>query len=107
MQPEELIPAGEFCTFHHVELTFIRSLHESGLIGMTIKDGVVFLSAGELPALEKFARWHYEMEINPAGIEALSHLLGRMELVLEENRVLRNKLQRYNNGGAVEQGEII
>ncbi len=93
MQPEELIPAREFCTFHHVELTFIQYLHESGLIGMTIRDGAVFLSAAALPALEKFARWHYEMQINPEGIEALTHVLDRMEHLLEENRALRNRLK--------------
>jgi hypothetical protein len=95
MSADELIPAGEFCAFHHVELSFIRNLHESGLIGMTVREGAVFLSAEELPALEKFARWFYELQINPEGIEALSHMLGRVEQLLEENRLLRNRLQRF------------
>jgi hypothetical protein len=99
MQSEELIPAGEFCAFHHVELSFIRNLHESGLIGMTIRDGAVFLPAGELPAVEKFARWFYELDINPEGIEALSHVLQRMERLLQENRLLRNRLQRFEDSG--------
>ena len=107
MQPEELIPAGEFCAFHHVELSFIQNLHESGLIRMTVQDGVVFLPADDLPALEKFARWFYELDINPEGIEALSHVLARMQRLAEENRVLRNRLQRYSNGATAEPGELI
>ena len=95
MSSEELIPAREFCTFHHVELSFIHSLHDSGLIGMTIQDGAAFLPTEELPALEKFVRWHYELAINPEGIEALSHVLQRVERLLEENRALRNRLRRY------------
>jgi len=107
MQPEELIPAGEFCAFHHVELSFIQNLHESGLIRMTIRDGVVFLPADDLPALEKFARWFYELDINPEGIEALSHVLARMQRLAEENRVLRNRLQRYTSSGPAEPADLI
>lgn len=95
MSTEELIPAGEFCTFHHVDLTFLQNLHDSGLIGMTIRNGAVFLEAEELPAVEKFVRWHYELAINPEGIEALSHVLDRIDHLLAENRQLRNRLRRY------------
>jgi chaperone modulatory protein CbpM len=107
MQPEELIPAGEFCAFHHVELSFIQNLHESGLIGMTVRDGIVFLPADDLPALEKFTRWFYELNINPEGIEALSHVLDRMERLAEENRLLRNRLRRFTSGGTTEPGELV
>ena len=98
MSSEELIPAREFCTYHHVELSFIHSLHDSGLIGITIQDGIAFLPTDELPAVEKFVRWHYELSINSEGIEALSHVLGRMERLLQENRSLRNRLRRYETG---------
>jgi chaperone modulatory protein CbpM len=95
MASEELIPAREFCTFHHVELSFIHNLHDSGLIGVTIRDGAVFLPADELPKLERLVRWHYELSINSEGIEALSHVLRRLEYVLQENNTLRGRLRRY------------
>src|ERR1700744_437295 len=107
MLSEELIPAGEFCAYHHVELSFIQNLHESGLIGMTVRDGVVFLPADDLPALEKFTRWFYELDINPEGIEALSHVLSRMERLAEENRVLRTSVQRFSGGGTAKPGEPV
>ena len=107
MQPEELIPAGEFCAFHHVELSFIQNLHESGLIETTIRNGVIFLPADELPALEKFTRWFNDLDINPEGIEALSHVLTRMERLAEENRILRNRLQRFSDSSPAEQGDLI
>ena len=97
MSTEELIPAGEFCTFHHVELSFLQTLHDSGLIAMTVRNGAVFLDAGQLPEVEKFARWHYELAINPEGIEALSHVLGRIDNLLTENHQLRNRLRRYES----------
>jgi hypothetical protein len=95
MQSEEWIPAGEFCAIHHVEISFISHLHSSGLIGMTVRDGAAFVAADELPVLEKLVRWHYELAINPEGIEALFHLLGRLEDLQAENRLLRSKLHGY------------
>jgi chaperone modulatory protein CbpM len=102
MPTEAFIPAGEFCAFHHVELSFVRELHASGLIGIKVQDETVMLAAEELPVLEKFVRWHYELSINSEGIEALSHLLGRMEALQEENRVLRNRLRGHGPSGPVQ-----
>lgn len=97
MSSEELIPAHQFCTFHHIELSFIQHLHDAGLIGMTVMDGSFFLPAGELAAVERFVRWHYELAINSEGIEALSHVLQRVDRLLDENRALRNRLRRYEH----------
>lgn len=109
MHSTDFIAAGEFCAFHHVELSFIKGLHESGLIGMTIRDGAMLLPAEELPTLEKFVRWHYELAINFEGIEALAHLLQRMDGLQEENRVLRNRLRGFltRTGGASQPAEEI
>ena len=95
---EELIPAGEFCTFHRVEISFLHTLHDSGLIGMTARNGTAYLQAADLPEVEKFVRWHYELAINTEGIEALSHVLGRIDQLLTENRQLRSRLHRYESG---------
>jgi len=67
------------------------------------------LPAEELPLVEKFARWHYELAINSEGIEALAHLLGRMDRLQEENRLLRNKLRSFESrkDSATQPGEEI
>ena len=95
MHSADFIAAGEFCAFHHVELSFIKGLHDSGLIGMTIRDGAILLPAEQLPVLEKFVRWHYELAINFEGIEAIAHLLQRMDGLRKENRMLRNKIHSF------------
>ena len=102
MQPTDYIAAGEFCAYHQVELSFIKGLHESGLIATTIREGSMWLAADELPVLEKFVRWHYELAINFEGVEALAHLLQRMNGLQEENRLLRNRLRSFDSrdGGA-------
>ena len=95
MQSEELIPAETFCSFHQVELSFIRSLHDSGLIEMTIREGTVFLPSSELRELEKFVRLHYEMDINIEGIEAISHLLQKLNDREERIVDLQNRIRFY------------
>jgi hypothetical protein len=95
MSFEELIPAGEFCTFHQVELSFLQDLHESGLIVLTIRNEVAYLEPDQLPMVEKFARWHYELSINPEGIEALYHVLDRVDRLMAENSRLRSRLRWY------------
>jgi chaperone modulatory protein CbpM len=109
MYSADFIAAGEFCAYHHVEISFIKGLHDSGLIGMTIRDGAMLLPAEELPALEKFVRWHYELAINFEGIEALAHLLERMDSLREENRLLRNRLRGFDarTGGTAQPAEEI
>lgn len=95
MSSEELIPAGEFCTFHHVELSFLQNLHASGLIVLIIRNDIAYLEPDQLPIVEKFARWHYELSINPEGIEALSHVLQRVDQLMSENNLLRSRLRWY------------
>jgi hypothetical protein len=95
MSSDQLIPAGEFCTFHHVELSFLQNLHESGLIVLTIRNEIAYLEPDQLPMVEKFARWHYELSINREGIEALSHVLQRVDRLMAENNHLRSRLRWY------------
>jgi len=107
MHADDLIPAGEFCSYHQVEISFIRDLYDLGLAGVSTEQGL-FLSISELPNLEKFVRWHYEMAINPEGIEAIAHLLERVGRLQEENRILHNKLRGYEfpTPGKIVEGEI-
>jgi hypothetical protein len=95
MQPQEWIPAETFCACHSVELSFIRNLHDSGLVEMTIREGAVFLPAEELAQLEKLVRLHYEMDINIEGIEAVSHLLQRLDDMERQIVRLENRIRFY------------
>ena len=38
MQKEDLIPANEFCVSHDIEISFISSLHDNGLIDIAVFD---------------------------------------------------------------------
>jgi hypothetical protein len=95
MNTENLIPADAFCNSHSVEITFIHTLGEYGLIDITELDNMSYIHAEQLRDIEKYLRLHYELNINMEGIEAITHLLERMSGLESEVVVLRNRLKRY------------
>ena len=95
MTTTTLISTADFCTWHEVEYTFIRSLGDAGLIEITVIDKGEFIPETQLQWLEKMVRLHHDLEINLAGIEAITHLLDRMENLHQEMRTLKNRLRLY------------
>lgn len=94
MKTTELIAANDFCVYHNVEYTFITSLHEAGLVEVTIVNETTFIPQTELQKLEKLITFH-ELDINIAGIEAISHLLDRVEKLQQDMKFLKNRLSLY------------
>ena len=95
MRTDNLIAAKQFCIYHEVEDTFITELQQAGIIEVTVVNQDYYIPESELQKLERLTRLHNELEINTAGIEAISHLLQRLEDIQEEMRQLRNKLNAY------------
>ena len=95
MQAEYLITIDEFCTKHDIEVSFISSLEETGLIEITKIEETEFIQVDQIQQLEKFIRFYYELDINLEGIETISHLLNRVTDLQEEIIDLRNKLGLY------------
>lgn len=97
MQTEYLIAVDEFCAHHNIEISFIHSLQQTGLIGITTIEDIGFIDAEQLPQLEKYIRFHYELDINLEGIESIQHLLNRVHAMHNEITTLRNRLRLYEN----------
>jgi chaperone modulatory protein CbpM len=95
MQEHELIPAQEFCSQHKVEINFIYSLQEYGLIEVINSEGKEYLSPDHLHELEKIVRLHYDLDVNLEGIDVILHLLKQLEAAQKEAIELRNQLKLY------------
>jgi len=95
MQEENLIPANEFCLHHNIEVSFINSLQDYGLIEFTIIDDNPFIAASQLTELEKLLRLRYDLDINLEGIDVIIDLLKRLESMQEEMAILKNRLRLY------------
>ena len=95
MHTQYLISLDEFCATHNVEVTFIRSLQQNGLIEITVIEETGFVEAGQLQQLEKIIRLYYELDINLEGIEVITHLLQKIIAQQEEITALKNRLYLY------------
>jgi len=95
MQSEYLIAVEEFCSIHNIDISFISSLKQTGLIEVTTIKEAGFIDAAQLQQLEKFIRFYYELDINLEGIETITHLLQRISYMQEEIRMLKNRLRLY------------
>ena len=95
MQTEYLVAVDEFCACHNIEISFIISLQQTGLIEIKTIDQNGFIVADQLPQVEKFIRLYYDLDINLEGIETISHLLDRMNDMQQGITELRNRLSLY------------
>lgn len=93
---EELITPEECCSHYDIELTFIQTLNEYGLIEILSVEEKQFIQNTQLHELEKFIRLYYELGINMEGIDAITHLLQKMKNMQEEIANLKSKLQVGN-----------
>ena len=91
----EWIVISEYCDKCHIEPTFIDMLCESGLIDVEQEGGERYLPFSELPDVERYSRMYYDLSINMEGIDAIHHLLARMEEMQREIHSLRGRLRLH------------
>jgi chaperone modulatory protein CbpM len=95
MQTENLIAINAFCANHNIEISFISSLQETGLIEITTIEETGYIHESQLQQLEKIVRLYYELDINLEGIETITHLLQRINDMQDEITDLKNRLRLY------------
>lgn len=95
MDKEDIVSAIDYCQHNNIELSFIQTLHEHGMIETVVVEERLFLPLSQLPRLEKIVRLHFELDINLEGIETINHLLDRMEKMRDEINKLNNLLKAY------------
>jgi MerR-like DNA binding protein len=91
----EIIALNEFCSSHQIEISFIQSLEEHGLVQTMIVDQSMCVHANDLPKLERIVRLYQELNINPEGLDVIDHLLKRIEAMQHEISDLKNRLDFY------------
>ena len=84
----DLIIINDFCDRCHVDPSFIMELEEDGLIEVRVIDEERYLPTSH-------THLYYDLSINIAGIDAIHHMLERIELLQQEVRSLRNELEFY------------
>lgn len=88
---EERISIEEIVRLYNIEIAFFNDLESSGLIQTETINEVKYLHYDQLPDFERFTNWHYDLEVNIAGLEVIHHLLEKIHSLQEENKRLINK----------------
>ena len=70
-------------------------LEEGGLITVCTEAGEHYLLVSELPDVERYSRMYYDLSINMEGIDAIHHMLERMEGMRREIASLRKQLMLF------------
>lgn len=96
---DDFIAVNEFCVHHNIEFSFINLLQQNGLISLSLIESKYFVEKEQLPQLEKFVHFYYDLDINLEGIETVTWLLQRIEILQNENNKLKNRLHFYESHG--------
>ena len=92
---EDLIIVEEYIRHSHIEPQFVALLEENDLIHLQEIADKQYLHPDELTHLESYARLYYDLSINIEGIDAIHHLLERIQTLQEEMQALRDRLQLW------------
>jgi chaperone modulatory protein CbpM len=95
MENAGFIEATHFCTVHNIELSFIHTLSEYGLIEIREDETSTWIPEQQVSPLEKYIRFYFDMDINIEGIHAVAHLLNKISHLEDELVQLRRKLAMY------------
>lgn len=88
---EDLILIDDYCKNCSVEMNFIHSLEEEGLIITQIQDNMEYVHSSQLGNLETFSRLYYDLSVNVEGIDIINNLLTKMQQMERELTVLRRQ----------------
>lgn len=97
METEHLLSIEQLCLHYNIEVSFVSSLTEFGLIELVTVETTQYIDKGQLSSLEKLIRLHYDLDINMEGIDAISHLLRKVNSMQAELAALKNRLRLYEH----------
>ncbi|MEY8759615.1 chaperone modulator CbpM [Chryseobacterium tongliaoense] len=93
----ERISREELVKIYNIEITFFDELVEYGLLSVQTENEIRYLLYDDLPAFERFANWHYDLEINLPGLEVIHDMLRKMDDLKQKNRELMHKLSAISD----------
>lgn len=88
----ELITITEYCIKYDIEPEFIISLEDSGIISLTIVESEKYIHIRQFGELDRYIHLHYDLQINIEGIDAIRHLLEKVDAMQQEIQELKNQL---------------
>lgn len=85
----ENILIEECCRHYSIETSFIHKLSEHGLIELMATQQSYSIGYDQLPKLEKYMHFHYDLDVNMEGMEVIDHLLQKIQQLQMELRHIK------------------
>ncbi|AUC85050.1 MerR family transcriptional regulator [Polaribacter sp. ALD11] len=92
-----LIPTQTICTHYNIEISFVDTLNQMGLIQIEIIEQEQFIHQEQIGNLEKIIRLYNELHVNLEGIDVVLNLLNKEKELKNEVISLKNRLRLYEN----------
>ncbi|HKJ06244.1 MAG TPA: chaperone modulator CbpM [Flavobacteriaceae bacterium] len=95
MDFDELIEIREVLTRYKVNNDFITCIEQCSIIDYVEQNNTRYIYVKHIPKVEQIIRLHNDLNVNMEGIEAISHLLDRIENLQNKLRIVEQKLKIY------------
>ena len=95
MDTKDLISVRQFCKYHNIPISFLKSLNEIELVEIISTKEELYIQTTQIRSVEKLIRLHYELDINLEGIHVVYNLLKQVESLQKEVIDLNNRLSFY------------
>ena len=95
MEKENFILVHHYCEHTQIPVDFIYSLQEYGFIETKQIENDVYIQDFDLVEIERISRLQNELGINLEGIDAINHIMQKMNRLESELRILKDRLKIY------------
>lgn len=93
----ERISIEDIIRLYKIDYSFVDQLIDSELLHPETENSVRYIIYEELPHLERFTNWHYDLDVNLPGIEIIHQLLNQLEDLKTENRRLLGHVTKFES----------
>lgn len=97
MKEQHLIPTKTICLHYDIEISFVETLSDMGLIHIDIVKQEQYIHEDQINTLEKIIRLHNELNVNLEGIDVVFNLLEKERQLKQELTALKNRLRLYES----------
>lgn len=93
--PTDTIPVTHLCTHYQTDTHFFEMLQDYGLITLIQVEQTPSIEVDRIKEVERWIHLHYDLNINMEGLDAIAHLLHRMEHLQSELSRAQSRLRDF------------
>ena len=95
--PLDTTPVTYLCTHYQTDTQFFERLQDFGLITLIQVAETPSIETDRIREVERWIHLHYDLNINMEGLDAISHLLQKMERLQSELTQVKSRLRGFEN----------